>query len=227
MLVPLTRVKLEQLIPLIATGPQYVYYWGNIQKFLKRLLISFVGVTTFWLIGLFFGETGHAISLIFRTIAGLYWLWAPVYWASIRNASHRRYQYAGFLRGRILDVFITEELISQEENVNKLGELVIIENRERRINLIIGDESGFQAEIQAPLRRIHKVIIPGDVVELLTLSRKEDLSRISEITDVYLPRHKIWVGDYPFLRRDIFIDISYRLENFDNRPPSKSRSLGY
>jgi len=48
---------------------------------------------------------------------------------------------SGFFRGRVLDVFITEELIG-EETVNNKGDLVIVENRERRLNLEVGDETG-------------------------------------------------------------------------------------
>ncbi|MEM7590042.1 MAG: phosphate ABC transporter permease, partial [Cyanobacteria bacterium P01_A01_bin.83] len=44
MLTPLTREKMEQLIPLIATGKQYSYYWGKWSDVLNRLLISVVGI---------------------------------------------------------------------------------------------------------------------------------------------------------------------------------------
>jgi len=48
----------------------------------------------------------------------------------LRNGEYRKYKYSGFFRGRVLDVFITEELIGKEETVNNKGELVIVENRE-------------------------------------------------------------------------------------------------
>ncbi len=222
MLVPLTREKFEQIIPLIATGPQYSYYWGKWQDFLRRLLISVVAVVVILLIGKLFGEGGQALTLIFVVIAGLYWLWGPVYWASLRNASYRRFQYSGFLRGQVLDVFITEDLIGEEQTVNKRGELVIIENRERRINLEIGDETGFRADVQAPLRRIHKVIAPGQIAELLVLSNQPNLGSIAKITDVYIPSHNLWVGDYPYLRRDVFTEVSRQLGGADERRSSAS-----
>lgn len=50
MLVPLTRQKFEQIIPLIATGPQYKYYWGKFSNFLQRLLISVVAIVVILLI---------------------------------------------------------------------------------------------------------------------------------------------------------------------------------
>jgi hypothetical protein len=228
MLVPLTREAFEQIIPPIATGPQYAYYWGKSRDVLRKLLISVVALTVFWLIGKLLGPGGQAIKLIFDIIAGLYWLWSPVFWASIRNGNYRRLPYSGFWRGEVLDVFITEELVREEQNVNKWGELVVIENRERRINIEVGDREGFRATVQAPVKRIYKGIMPGQIAEMLILSKQPDLSRIDKITDVYLPQYNLWVGDYPYLRRDVFKDIRTELggttrKATGRRPPTPKR----
>lgn len=224
MLIPITRQTIEQIIPIIATGPQYAHYWGTWQDFLRRLLISVVALTATWLLGMLFGKGAMAIKLLFDIIAGLYWLWAPVYWASIRNGKCRSLPYGGFWRGRVLDAFITEELVREDETVDKMGQLVIVENRERRINVAIGDQNGFRATIQAPLRRIHKVIKPGDLAEALVLSRQPDLQTIAKLTDIYLPQHNLWVGEYPYLRRDVFTQVSEELGgNTPQRPYPSSR----
>lgn len=147
-------------------------------------------------------------------------------WASLRNAQYRRYQYSGFFRGRVLDVFITEELIGKEETVNNQGELVIVENRERRLNLEVGDETGFAIEQQVPLSRNHQVIVRGQVAELVVLSNRADLSSISKVTDIYIPSQNLWVSDYPFLRRDMFSDASRRIrdEQEQEQEPRSRRS---
>ena len=142
MLKPLTKEKTEQLIPLIATGQQYAYYWGKWSDVLNRVLISVVGIVVVLILSLLFGDGGEALILLLGGIVSLYWLWCPVYQASRRNAANRRFKYAGFWRGKILDVFLSEELIGQEETVNQRGELVIVENRERWINLVLGDRTG-------------------------------------------------------------------------------------
>ncbi|MBR8831917.1 MAG: hypothetical protein N5P05_002584 [Chroococcopsis gigantea SAG 12.99] len=211
MLVPLTRQSFEQMLPLTATGPQYAYFWGNWSDFLRRLLISMVSLTLFWLLGKLFGDGFLAIKLLIDIIAGMYWLWAPVYWAGVRNGSYRRLPYCGFWRGRVLDAFITEEYVGQEERVNKQGELVIIENRERRINIEIGDQSGFTTIVQAPLQRVHKSIRPGMIAEALVFSKVSDLSDIAKVSDVHLPQVNLWVGEYPALRRDFFRTVSAEL----------------
>lgn len=213
MLVPLTRQKFEQLIPRIATGAQYRYCWGKSPDFLKRLLISVVAVLVVWLLGLVLGEGFGTLLFSVGLLAGFYWLWGPVLWASLRNGEYRRYQYSGFFRGRVLDVFVTEELIGKEETVNNKGELVIVENRERRLNLEVGDETGFATQVQVPLRRTHQVVAPGQVAEMLVLSNRGDLNSIAKLTDIYIPSQNLWVSDYPFLRRDVFAEVSRRIRD--------------
>ena len=202
---------MEQLIPLIATCKQYAYYWGKWSDILNRFLISAVGIVVVLILGLLFGDQGEALILLLGGIMSLYWLWCPVYQASRRNSANRRFKYSGFWRGKVLDVFLTEELIGEEETVNQRGELVIVENRERWINLILGDETGFEVELQAPLQRIYKGIKPGQTAELLVLSNKLDLSQVNKISDAYIPQRNIWVGQYPYLQRDIFLEVSRQL----------------
>lgn len=212
MLIPLTRESFEQLIPLIATGPQYAYYWGSPRDLLRRLLISFVAVIIiYFLLGKLLGDGGLALVQILSIVAGLYWFWSPIYSASVRNNRYRRFPYSGFLRGKILEVFITDELIGEEQTVNNQGELVIIENRERRINLEIGDESGFVAQVQSPLKRTHKALKAGQTAELLVLSKQPDLSRISSYTEAYIPSQDMWVGDYPYLQQTVFLQVRREL----------------
>ncbi|AFZ43666.1 hypothetical protein PCC7418_1476 [Halothece sp. PCC 7418] len=226
MLVPITREKFEQLIPFTATIEQYRYYAGDWPDFLRKLLISFVGVVVIWLLGEITNSSGATISL-FCVIAGLYWLWSPVYWATRRNSTYRRFPYSGFWRGRVLEVFVSEELVSTEESVDEKGELIIIENRERRINLQVGDKTGFEVQIQAPLRRLHRNLKTGQVVELLLLSKDPDLARISKISDAYLPQLDLWVSNYPVLRRDVFVEVSQELRRSNRTQKARASRQSY
>ena len=234
MLVPLTREKFEQLIPLIATGLQYKYYWGKFSDFLQRLLISVIIATVILLIEVILRLPLGPVIFCLGLVGALYWLWGPVLWASLRNAKFRRYKYAGFFRGRVLDWWITEELIGTQETVNNKGDLVIVENREKRINLEVGDETGFTALLKAPLQVSHKIINRGQIAEMLVMSSTPDLSRIEEITDIYIPNRNLWVSDYPFLRQDYFKEVSRRIyddreertRNRRRRPPrERSREI--
>ncbi len=224
MLVPLTRQKFEQLIPLVATGSQYKYYWGKFPDFLQRLLISVAAASIVVLIKIVFRITFDSILFILGLIGGFYWLWGPIFWASIRNAKCRRYKYSGFFQGRILDWWITDELMGKQETVNSRGELVIVENREKRINLEVGDDTGFTAQMQAPLRAAYKAIAVGQRVEMLVMSSRTDLSRIEDISEVFIPSRELWVNDYPYLQRNIFMEMSDRFrESPDRRSPRRRR----
>jgi hypothetical protein len=226
MLIPITREKFEQLVPFTATIEQYRHYAGDWPSFLRKLLISFVGVVVIWLLGEITNSAGAEISL-FCVIAGLYWLWSPVYWATRRNITYRRFPYSGFWRGQVLEVFVSEEVVGTEETVDKKGELIIIENRERRINLEVGDKTGFEIQIQAPLRRLHRNIKTGQVVELLVLSQDPDLARISKISDAYLPQLDLWVSNYPVLRRDTFVEVSQELRRSNRSRKARSSHKSY
>jgi hypothetical protein len=218
MLIPITRKKFEELIPLTATADQYRYHWGNFSDILRRVLISFASVVAVLILNFFTGGTFEIICAILGSATGLYWLWDPVYRATRRNLECRKYKYSGFFQGEVLDIYTTENLIGKEETVNKQGELVIVENRERRINLEVGDDSGFVTIIQAPLLRAHRSIRRGDIAELLVLSNRSDLSRISRVSDVYLPEYELWVSDYPYLRKDLFVEVSRRLGRQSQSP---------
>jgi hypothetical protein len=223
MIVPLTRQKFEQIIPLIATGPQYKYYWGKFSNFLQRLLISVVTVVVILLIKVLFGLDFGALLFISGVFGALFWLWYPIFEASIRNSKFRRYKYSGFFRGRILDWWITDQLMGKQETVNSKGELVIIENREKRINLEIGDDTGFSVEFDAPLRPAHKAIARGLIAEMIVMSNRADLSSIEEFSDIYIPSRDLWVSDYPFVRQDFFNEVSLRLREDEEERPRRRR----
>ena len=184
---------------------------GEFFDFIKEFIYLPCRGIIFLVIRIFFGRAGDNVSLIFRVIAGLYWLWSPVYWASIRNGKFRRYRYISFWRGKVLDVYLTEELIKEESAIDKLGRAIIVENRRKLFNIEIGDKTGFRATITTPRQRIHKVVNRGQGVEGLLLSNDPDFMSIGQITDVYIPRHKLWLGDYPYIRRDIFLDLRLQL----------------
>lgn len=234
MLIPLSRKTLENLIPSAATSTQYQYCWGQPADALRRFLYSIGGVVAIALLRIFFPEGFDPALFLLALVAFCYWLWAPIYVAWQRNREYRRYEFGGFWTGEVLDKFITEEVVSTQETVDKKGELVVIENREKRLNLEIGDETGFTTVVQVPLQKRHRDIRPGDWAELVMLSNRPDLSRIMKITDVFIPDAKLWVSDYPYLRRDAFLDVSRRLREGDTeydpippeppQPPRRSRS---
>ena len=213
MLIPLTRKTYEQLIPAVATADQYAYCSGKFPEFLKRALISAVVASVIAVINAIANPGTAPFLLITGIMGGLYWLWGPVLTASLRNLKCRSYPYSGFWQGRVLDVFITEEIVGEEETVNKRGELVIVDSLEQRINLEVGDRTGFTTRIKAPLRRSYQAIAPGQVALMVVMSDRDDLSRILLCSDIYIPSQNLWVSDYPYLSKDAFIQVSRQIRS--------------
>ncbi|WP_366055553.1 hypothetical protein, partial [Microcoleus sp. PH2017_14_LAR_D_A] len=212
MLIPLTRETFQELIPPVATGAQYKHIWGKPPDFLRRILISAVAVVLLLVVYNFAGSDVGPLVLIVGLIAGLYWLWGPIFWASLRNAECRKYKYCGFWQGRVLDIYITDEVTSQEETVNQKGQLVIVDNLEPRINLEVGDKTGFTTTLRAPLQKSHQGIVPGQAALMLIMSNQEDLGRIAKVSDIYIPSRDVWVSDYPYLRKDLFVEMSQQIK---------------
>jgi hypothetical protein len=223
MLVPLTRETFDRLIPTIATYPQYRFYWGRPQDFIRRLAISVVAMVVTWLLSLATGEATAPLWFLIGFAGALYWFWAPIYLASIRNAKVRKLGYCGFWEAEIFDLYVTEELVSQEETVNERGELVIVENRERCINLEVGDDTGFETQLQAPLRREHKGLKRGMRIQTLILSDRPDLSRVAQVADFFIPARSLWVSDYPLLQREAFEEVSRQLTDDRDRLARRPR----
>jgi hypothetical protein len=211
MLVPLTRKSFEELLPAVATGNQYIYCWGKLKDVLQRLLISVVGLFGVLILYLVSGYALGELFLISGIVVGLYWLWQPAIRATLNNQEYRRYGYAGFWQGKVTDIFISEELVGSQDTVNNRGDLVVVENRERCLNLEVGDRSGFTATLQVPLKRAYRAIDVGDSAQMLVFSSRSDLGRISNHSDIYIPDHNLWVSDYPFVQRDVFVEVSRRL----------------
>jgi len=58
----------------------------------------------------------------------------------------------------------------------------------------------------------------------LVLSNQRNLGPKLKVTDAYVPRLNLWVGLYPYLRRDVFWDVREQLrvrysKNPNNPPP--------
>ncbi|MFB2980179.1 phosphate ABC transporter permease [Microseira sp. BLCC-F43] len=226
MLIPLTREKFEQLIPLIATGSQYKYSWGKPRDVILRLLISAGIPLLLYLLHFALPDFDGLISVL-GIIAGLYVLWGPIFWSSLKNAECRRYKYSGFWRGEVLDAYVSDEVVGKQLTTNKRGELMVVEDRQKQLNLEVGDETGFSTGLQVPLRREYKGIRRGQIAEMMVMSNRPDLSRISKVSDIFIPDLDLWVSDYPYLRRDEFADISRELQPAPERESEPRRGKRY
>ena len=90
-----------------------------------------------------------------------------------------------------------------------MGELELIENRRTWLFVDIGDEDGYLTQIQFPLEDKHQVIRNGTTIRCLVFSRDINFTSIIRTSDAWLPREKLWVGEYPFLLRPAFEELCF------------------
>lgn len=212
MLIPLRPGELQRLIPAVATGPQFNACSGNPRKLLQRVLISvIVGVISLLVSQtLAFRSQFAPILLVVGVVALLYVLWGPIVEAGRRNATLRRYPAAAIFEGEVGDLFTQELLEERREQADRSGRLQMVENRRTWLTLELEDEDGYLGRVRFPMEKKHQQIRRGTVVRTLVLSDRKDFSRISALTDAWLPQLKLWAGEYPFLLRPAFEELCLR-----------------
>jgi len=209
MLIPLRPGELPRLIPAVATGPQFNACGGEPRKLLQRLLISLIGGVLLLLVSqtLAFNSRFSSLWLVAGVITILYILWGPILEAGRRNATLRRYPVAAIFEGRVGDLYTREVVENQREQTDRDGRLELVENRRTWLCLELEDEEGYLGQLRFPMDKKHQAIRAGMLVRCLVLSERADFSRISAISDGWLPQLKLWVGEYPYLLRPAFEEL--------------------
>jgi hypothetical protein len=211
MLIPVTSSELARLIPAVATGPQFNACSGDPRKLLQRLLISLIGGVLLLLVSqtLAFNSRFSSLWLVAGVVTILYILWGPILEAGRRNATLRRYPAAAIFDGRVADLYTKEVVEDRREQTDRSGRLELVENKRTWLCLELEDEEGYLGQLRFPLdEKKHQVIRRGMVARCLVLSERPDFSRIGAISDGWLPQVKLWVGDYPYLLRPAFEELS-------------------
>jgi hypothetical protein len=62
----------------------------------------------------------------------------------------------------------------------------------------------------------------GDAAELLVLSNSSSFGRFKALKEVYLPESGQWVCRYPYVNRDVFLDLSLEIERERQQASSSS-----
>ncbi|MFN5865082.1 MAG: hypothetical protein ACK451_24645 [Pseudanabaena sp.] len=214
MITPLKRKNFDELIPAVPTYEQYQYYSGNGQNVVRRVAISIASVIIFTILYNRVHENNPSsfaalAMFVCAALGGLYWMLEPVVLASIRNAKLRRFAYCGFWQAEVLDVYVSQEVLAREEKVDSRGRMDVSYDAESFLNIELGDETDFVTTLRLPMRRELKRVRPEQTVYMLLFSNDRRFGRVSRQTsDAYIPQYNLWIGDYPYLRRDAFIDLT-------------------
>jgi len=210
-LIPIPAEEMQQLIPPVASGPQFRVCSGNARTVLQRLLIAAIGGVISLLIAQsqLNSRWGHA-WLIIGFVFLLYILWGPILEGGRRNSQLRRYPQAALFEGRIADLFRRERVEGRQEQVDRHGSLELVESRRVWLCLELEDEDGYLGQLRFPMEKRHQPLHRGMVVRTLVLSEYSDFRRIGAISDAWLPQTRDWVGEYPYLIRPLFEELCER-----------------
>ncbi len=137
----------------------------------------------------------------------LYVLWGPILQAGQRNATLRRYPAAALFEGEVAEVNTRERVENRHEQADSQGKLELVENRRTWMLLELEDEDGYLGRLAFPMDKKHQMIREGTLIRCLVLSERKDFSRVSALSDAWIPGLRLWVGDYPFLLRPAFEEL--------------------
>ena len=208
MLIPLRPGELQRLIPAVATAGQFRFALGSAQEILQRVMVATIGgVITLLISQSQMSSRWGPFWLVTGVVFLLYILWGPIVQAGQRNATLRRYPSAALFEGEVATVTTRERVENRHEQADSQGKLELVENRRTWMLLELEDEDGYLGRLAFPMDKKHQVIRKGTVVRCLVLSDRKDFSRVSALSDAWIPGLRLWVGDYPFLLRPAFEEL--------------------
>jgi hypothetical protein len=208
MLIPLRPGELQRLIPAVATGSQFRAALGSPREILQRVMVAAIGgVITLLISQSQMASRWGPFWLVTGVVFLLYVLWGPIVQAGQRNATLRRYPSAALFEGEVAEVTTRERVENRHEQADSSGKLELVENRRTWMLLELEDEDGYLGRLAFPMDKKHQVIRQGTVVRCLVLSDRKDFSRVSALSDAWIPGLRLWVGDYPFLLRPAFEEL--------------------
>ena len=208
MLIPLRPGELQRLIPAVATGNQFRSALGSPREILQRVMVAAIGgVITLLISQSQMASRWGPFWLVTGVVFLLYVLWGPILQAGQRNATLRRYPAAALFEGQVAEVSTRERIENRHEQADSQGKLELVENRRTWMLLELEDEDGYLGRLAFPMDKKHQVIREGTLIRCLVLSERKDFSRVSALSDAWIPGLRLWVGDYPYLLRPAFEEL--------------------
>lgn len=130
-----------------------------------------------------------------------YPLWWPIYKAWWQNQKLRsQYRYVGLWQTNVLALNLAAPPRLRQEPAKPT------------INFLFGDDSSARTQVDVPYNQRYEEVHVGEPAELLLLSNTPDFSSYKALKEVYLPESGVWIAKYPFVDRDVFLDISLDIE---------------
>ncbi|KIZ06344.1 hypothetical protein MNEG_1608 [Monoraphidium neglectum] len=82
------------------------------------------------------------------------------------------------------------------------------------VTVVVGDPwpGGARAQLRLPYVAGCEELVAGESAELMVLCRDGAFTNFKVVREVYFPQSGLWLADYPFVNRDVFLDISLAVE---------------
>ena len=208
MLIPISASQVSKIVPSVATGGQFKYALGNPRKILQRLIISSIGGVITFLISVSQDRNQtYSLWLLLCVLFFLYILWGPIIEASKKNINFRKFKFFSLFDGFISEIYQVEKVESSREQTNKYGRLELVEKKRMWLVLELDDEEGYLSKISFPMENKHSLLRKGQKIRCLVTSNSRNFNTKLVLTDAWLPKLNLWVGDYPYLLRPAFEEI--------------------
>ena len=208
MLIPISASQVSKIVPSVATGGQFKYALGNPRKILQRLIISSIGGVITFLISVSQDRNQtYSLWLLLCVLFFLYILWGPIIEASKKNLNFRKFKFFSIFDGFISGIYQVEKVESSREQTNKYGRLELVEKKRMWLILELDDEEGYLSKISFPMENKHSLLRKGQNIRCLVTSNSRNFNTKLVLTDAWLPKLNLWVGDYPYLLRPAFEEI--------------------
>ena len=147
----------------------------------------------------------------------LYPIWGPWLRAGARNAELylRQFRRLGLWRAQVIGVDIQVmpyAYIRQAAAGGGAGGAPY--GTADSVSVVVGDPwpGGARAQLRFPYTPGCEELVAGESAEMLVLCRDGAFQSFKVVREVYFPQSGLWLADYPFVNRDVFLDVSLAVE---------------
>lgn len=191
----LTEREADIILPLGPTGRQADYYRPRTLPERVVQIAGSIGVSAVL-----------SKSAILAGPALLFPVWGPWVQAGARNLEMyaKQFRNVGLWRAQVLQIDFFRAPYSRYTQTDVSD----------TVSLTIGDPTptGARVELAFPLRPGCEQVRLGDAAELLVLCSDPYFQQFKVVREVYCPASAVWLADYPFMNRDMFLRLSIEIE---------------
>merc|ERR1711976_30052 len=189
------KKKFKSILTLIPNRPQIQYYIEDFGSLLRQCGLS-LG-TSIVVSDLSLSRFSIPFFLILPMLV-------PLMMAFVRNLPLIQFNYIGVWKCTVLKVYEMQNKAKLHE-ANFLYSFVKRKiNQKRYICFVFGDETGNETEIIVPWSEDYLSVRKGELAYLVILSKTKTIEEFRVIGEAYLHNRRIWISEYPFIKRTIF-----------------------